>query len=346
VRKLLLSIGAMSLAATVAQAQINQLVGTPPNATNVLNFDTPLVASGPIASNSSVFTAVGIASVTQFGSTWTIAGDTITAGSNGSGQSLVVTGNTTGVLSVAGIGQALSNTGAGPSGFEVTLAADATEFGVLFIDQINFSYSVELFDNNVSLGVGNFSYSGSFPAPAHYWTGPGAFDRIKIAFVGSIGVGIDNFAFNVVSSGPVSYCTAGTSTAGCNATLTASAQPSVTQANPCVLTTSNVEGQKSGILFYGIDNTGYSPAQWGTGSSFLCVKAPTQRTTTQSSGGTLGLCDGVIALDWNAYQLANPTSLGNPFVAGAKVYAQCWYRDPPASKTTSLSDAVEMTYAP
>jgi hypothetical protein len=126
----------------------------------------------------------------------------------------------------------------------------------------------------------------------------------------------------------------------------ASAQPSASQANACSITVANVEGQKSGLVFYGIDNSGFVPLAWGAGSSFLCAKAPTQRTPAQSSGGTLGACDGQLVLDWNAFQSANPTALGNPWIVGSKVYAQGWYRDPPSAKTTNLSDALEMTYQP
>jgi hypothetical protein len=78
----------------------------------------------------------------------------------------------------------------------------------------------------------------------------------------------------------------------------------------------------------------------------LCVKSPTQRTVVQSSGGTAGACDGQLVLDWNAFQTANPASLGNPWMAGDKVFVQGWYRDPPAVKTTNLTDAVELTYVP
>jgi hypothetical protein len=31
---------------------------------------------------------------------------------------------------------------------------------------------------------------------------------------------------------------------------------------------------------------------------------------------------------------------------GQKVYAQAWYRDPPAPKTTNLSNAIELTVGP
>ncbi len=153
--------------------------------------------------------------------------------------------------------------------------------------------------------------------------------------------------FDAGPSGPVSYCTAGTTTNNCNATITATAQPSVSFANPCVLNVANVEGQKQGLIFYGVNNTGFTPSSWGVGStSFLCVKSPNQRTGTQAAGGTAGQCNGAFTLDWNAYQGANPGALGNPFLVGSKVYAQAWFRDPPAPKTTNLSDALEMTCQP
>jgi hypothetical protein len=114
-------------------------------------------------------------------------------------------------------------------------------------------------------------------------------------------------------------------------------------ANSCIVTVNAVEGQKSGIMFYGI--AGPAMAPWN-GSSFLCVKAPVQRTGTQLSGGTANACDGALVLDWNAYQTANPTSLGNPWAVGNKAWLQGWFRDPPAIKTTNLSDGLEMTYQP
>jgi len=150
--------------------------------------------------------------------------------------------------------------------------------------------------------------------------------------------------YDCVPPGPVSYCTAGTTTNGCTATITGTANPSVSMANACQLNVANVEGQKSGLIFYGL---GSNSTLWcAGGSSLLCVKAPTQRTPTQNSNGTAGLCDGSLTLDWNAFQTANPAALGNPWAAGTHVYAQCWFRDPPACKTTNLSDGLDMTYNP
>jgi hypothetical protein len=145
--------------------------------------------------------------------------------------------------------------------------------------------------------------------------------------------------------GPVVYCTAGTTTNGCVASIAASANPQVSSSTGCTITVSNAEGLKTGIIFYGLDSL---PQAWcaSGGSSFLCVKAPTQRTFVQSTGGTVNTCNGSLVLDWGAFQSTNLGGLGQPFSAGDSVYVQAWFRDPPACKTTSLSNAVEMTYAP
>jgi hypothetical protein len=145
---------------------------------------------------------------------------------------------------------------------------------------------------------------------------------------------------------PQSFCTAGTTTNGCSPQLGANTHPNVANNAGVVFTASGVEGQKQGLVFYGLDNSSFTPVPWGTGTSWLCVKAPTQRTPNVSTGGLAGACNGVITLDWDAYLSANPSTLGAPFSAGQKIYAQAWFRDPPAPKTTNLSDAVELTVQP
>jgi hypothetical protein len=143
----------------------------------------------------------------------------------------------------------------------------------------------------------------------------------------------------------VAYCTAGTTSNGCNATMTAIGTPSASANSGYTLLVSNVEGQKQGLLFYSI--SGRSAAAWGTGSSFLCVKAPTQRIPAQNTGGAAGSCNGELSVDWNAYMAtAAPTAVGNPRVAGQVYQAQGWFRDPPAPKTTHLSNALEFTLLP
>ena len=146
---------------------------------------------------------------------------------------------------------------------------------------------------------------------------------------------------------PAPYCTAGTSTHGCVPSIAAPNNPSLTSANPCVITVTNVEGQKSGMIFYGIDNTSFVATPWSAGSSsYQCVRGPQQRMDALSSSGTMDACDGSLIQDFDAFQLANPTALGNPFALGQTVYAQGWYRDPLSPKTTSLSNAIKMIYMP
>jgi hypothetical protein len=143
----------------------------------------------------------------------------------------------------------------------------------------------------------------------------------------------------------VPYCTAGISSSGCVAGMSSVGAPSVAAGSGFFLVASGVEGQKLGVIFYGI--SGRHALPWAAGStSFLCVKSPTQRTPAQQSQGNAGACNGSFVIDWLAYMGAHPTALGQPIVAGVQVNAQAWYRDPPAPKTTNLSDAIEFFVKP
>jgi hypothetical protein len=143
-----------------------------------------------------------------------------------------------------------------------------------------------------------------------------------------------------------SFCTAGTTTNGCVPSMSASGAPIAGAASGFTIDVASVEGGRLGLILYGLDNTGFTPLPWGSGSSYLCIKSPTQRTTSLSSGGTAGACDGSLALDWLAYVASDPSVLGAPFVGGETVYAQAWFRDPPAAKSTNLSDALRFTVCP
>ena len=168
----------------------------------------------------------------------------------------------------------------------------------------------------------------------------------EIRPIASTSPAIDNLEFDTVASGPTIYCTAGTTTNGCVPSISGTGTPSASAPSGFTIDVTAVEGQKQGLVFYGLDNTGFTPSPWGQGTSLLCVKPPTQRTTNLSSGGTISMCDGLLSLDWNAYRAANPGALGQPFAAGQQVFAQAWFRDPPSPKTTNLSDALQFTLAP
>ncbi len=149
-----------------------------------------------------------------------------------------------------------------------------------------------------------------------------------------------------VAQGPTTYCTAGVSSTFCIAQISAHTQPNTTNDAGCIITTSGLPGNRKGLVYYGVDNTGFTPSLWGGGSagSYLCVKAPTKRMgALLDSGGTTGQCDGVFVVDWDAFQAANPTALGNPWGFGDKVFLQSWYRDPVAPKSSNLSNALELT---
>lgn len=155
----------------------------------------------------------------------------------------------------------------------------------------------------------------------------------------------DIFVRTHVNSTTYSYCTAGTSSNGCVPAISGTGMPSASTPSGFTIAVANVEGLKQGLLFYGV--SGQIATPWSAGSSsYLCVKSPTQRMPAQAAGGTAGACDGALSNDWLAFVAANPGALGAPFSAGIVVNAQGWRRDPPAVKTTNLSDGLEFTLTP
>jgi hypothetical protein len=143
-----------------------------------------------------------------------------------------------------------------------------------------------------------------------------------------------------------SYCTAGTSASGCQATLSATGTPSATASSGFDLIAANVEGQKNGIFFFGANGRQASP--WGNGTSFQCVVPPVRRAGTLLGTGTSGACDGAFAQDLNARWCPTCPKPGHNPGAGTVVQAQLWYRDPlnTGNQTTSLSDAIEFQVCP
>ena len=127
--------------------------------------------------------------------------------------------------------------------------------------------------------------------------------------------------------------------------MTCAGTPTVSASTPFTLGVTAAEGQRGGCIFYG---TGGADAQpWSsTSTSFLCVKSPRARTGAQDSGGSLGLCDGSLQLDWNAFAQAHPGALGFPAQVGQRFWVQAWLRDPFAPRTSNLSDALTFQVCP
>jgi hypothetical protein len=143
---------------------------------------------------------------------------------------------------------------------------------------------------------------------------------------------------------PVAYCTAGTSAAGCTPGMSWSGAPSASSASGFTVQVSGLEGQRSGLFYFGTGGRQANP--WGNGTSFQCVVPPVSRTPLLTSSGTPGLCDGGFGLDLNQHwSVWKPASNPGP---GARVQVQAWFRDPAntSNQTTSLSDALEAVVCP
>lgn len=142
-----------------------------------------------------------------------------------------------------------------------------------------------------------------------------------------------------------SYCTAGTSTNGCAASMSASGSPSVSASLGFTLHCTQLEGQKSALVYYGLSGPTLAVIHPAS-TSRICVKAPIQRTLSVGTNGTANACNGAVQLDMLAFWALTPTALGAPMTAGTVVNAQTWYRDPPAPGATQLSNAIQFVTCP
>jgi hypothetical protein len=95
--------------------------------------------------------------------------------------------------------------------------------------------------------------------------------------------GVRYLASGVVPS--VNYCTAGTTTNGCVATMSSTGTPSVSASSGFTLDVTNVEGQKTGIIFYGASGPVATP--WARPRAICASKrrrnAPRRRTPAAPS---------------------------------------------------------------
>ena len=135
------------------------------------------------------------------------------------------------------------------------------------------------------------------------------------------------------------YCTAKLTSLGCTPAIHATGKPSATAGTGFTVSTFPVPGANIGIYFYSKTGTNNAPFQGGV----LCLGGTILRTPGQSSGGTLGVCNGGYGIDFNTF-VAGGT---DPFlVAGQIVFLQTWFRDPPASFGSGLSDALKFELLP
>ncbi|MCC7012310.1 MAG: hypothetical protein IT454_07110 [Planctomycetes bacterium] len=137
-----------------------------------------------------------------------------------------------------------------------------------------------------------------------------------------------------------SYCTAKVNSLGCTPAMFASGIASASSFLPFDVGASNVLNNKNGLLYFGFSPMS-APFQGGT----KCVGIPTARTGLQDSGGTVlgNDCSGTYSFEFNALI---QSGVMPQLAIGAKVYAQYWSRDPQATATTGLTNALSFTVFP
>jgi hypothetical protein len=140
---------------------------------------------------------------------------------------------------------------------------------------------------------------------------------------------------------PTAYCTAKTNSLGCVPAISSTGTPDANAGSGFVISMANGVSNKSGLLFYGTTGPHSAPFQGG----YLCVQAPLKRTAIQNSGGNPPPddCSGTFSFDFNV-RIAS--GFDPALVAGAWAWAQYWSRDPNATYTTNLSDALAFVIQP
>ena len=141
----------------------------------------------------------------------------------------------------------------------------------------------------------------------------------------------------------MTYCSAGTSSGGCQAALASYGLPSASATAPFLLRADGFEGAQPSVLFYG--TSGRQAKPWGNGTSFQCVAPPVTRVPALAPTGTTGACDAAVEVDLNALWLSHPAKYPVP---GAAVQTQLWYLDPAntSNQGSALSGALEFHTAP
>ncbi len=142
----------------------------------------------------------------------------------------------------------------------------------------------------------------------------------------------------VVGDFPQATCVGKANSDGCVASMSYTGSPSLSSGDPFEIAATQALALKAGVLFYGS-----SPAAIPFQGGVLCTSQPVRRTPVQvASGNPLQPCSGVFTFDFRAWALGGSDP---SLVAGQRVVAQYWYRDPadPSGFATGLSNALDFT---
>lgn len=136
------------------------------------------------------------------------------------------------------------------------------------------------------------------------------------------------------------YCTAKTSSAGCVASIWPDAELGCTPTSGAADFSARalgVQGQKPGLLFFGLNGAAALPFSGGV----LCLQPPLARGPVALSGGS-----GPLACDGALQQIVNDGGIWDPG-PGNTTWIQAWYRDPAGGAGTlgtALSNALALDF--
>jgi len=153
----------------------------------------------------------------------------------------------------------------------------------------------------------------------------------------------DLFAIALTGCAPTvaSYCApSSTSIPGCEASLTGSGLPSLSNASAFALSAAPMPGGTTGLMFWGLH--GPDDEVVGTQGGRICVASPFARTLVLAAGGTGGVCDGRIDLTLLDLLAIDPFQVQ----AGHTVHVQSWFRDPGSADGFGLSSGLWFNVCP
>jgi len=142
----------------------------------------------------------------------------------------------------------------------------------------------------------------------------------------------------VDSCAPTSYCSAKPSSSSCMPRMQWKGKPSATGPNNFHLQASAIQGGEAGLFLLSL-----APANKPFFGGTLCLGGTLQRTPALPTGGTLGVCNGIMD-----FHMTQGFMSARGLTPGTLVYAQAWFRDSLHSDGTGvgLTDAIFFTVCP
>jgi hypothetical protein len=135
--------------------------------------------------------------------------------------------------------------------------------------------------------------------------------------------------FSGFDSPPRGYCTAKVNSLGCTPTISHYGVPTYSGDDSFRIEAHQVLNDVPGMLVFG-SGAAATPLFGGT----VCVDGTLIRTAVQSSGGS---SNGADCSGQFRFPVSQASMLANGWLAGTKVYAQCWSRDPGFAPPDNIS---------